>query len=91
VVDPEIVLLNSALHDWKKNAMFNVSDRVFVEITSSKHVTVTVKDVAVLRVLRHIVKPSHPYKVSYLGFYLEDGSDLSEHIHGLIGKDHSCK
>lgn len=87
MVDPENVLVNSALHDWKKNATFNVSDHVFVEITSSIHITVTVKNVAVLRILRHMVKPSHPYKVSYLGFYVEDESGLSEHIHGLIGKD----
>lgn len=86
VVDPEVILLNSALHDWRRSAVLNVSDDVSVEITHGKHVTVTLRDGTVLRILRHMVKPTHPYKVNYLGFYVEDSSGLSKHIHGLIGQ-----
>ena len=55
-------------------------------IDEKKKVTVMVQEEIVFSILRHIKKKKVPFKVDYLGFYIQEGSGLSTETHGLIGK-----
>jgi len=39
-----------------------------------------------ITVLRHLVPPTHPYKVDFLGFYVQQRTGLSNFTHGLVGE-----
>jgi inter-alpha-trypsin inhibitor heavy chain H2 len=96
IVDPHRVTVGSTVLSWTRNSTSlpcGTTRDVTVDVTAGRHVTVTSgrshrsgQDVVVLRVLRHIVRPDHPFKVDYLGFYVERSDGLSEYTHGLIGQ-----
>ena len=86
-VNPETITVDSMHHGWFKNISLNTSEEsVGVTISARKSVTIKINDDIVFKVLRHLVKNGHPYKVNFVGFYIEDSSGLSEYTHGLVGR-----
>lgn len=84
-ITPQVIKINNMKLRWKTSQFLTVGGAM-VTVTAKKNITVRLKNGIVFGVLRHKVHKPHPSKVDYLGFYVEDGSKLSKHTHGLIGE-----
>ena len=69
---------------WNKTEI--ITPNFPFNITGNKYLTVSLAESIILSVLRHKVRKQHPFKVDYLGLYITDGTGLSLHTKGLIGK-----
>ncbi len=87
-VSPHKILVNNVTElKWKKSQVRDVKNSdVILEIEARKRIDVHLGDNIVFSILRHLVRPNHPFKVDFLGFYIKEASGLSNYTHGLIGK-----
>lgn len=89
IISPSSVEVGNVIYRWPASSSNTTTvqcgDWMTIEIVGRRHVTVTMQTDVVVRVLRHGVSESHPFKVDFLGFYVERGTGLSEFTHGLVG------
>ena len=81
----EAILVNDVRIDWRR-APPRVIEGIEVNMKSQREALFSIAPGLEFTVLRHIVNKPNPVKVDFLGFYVKDGSSLSEKTHGLIGK-----
>lgn len=85
VIAPHSIQINGQPYSWKESQDL-IGYGFQISIYKKQKIIATISDTIVFSVLRHISKIKNDHKVDYLGFYLKDGSGLSTHTHGLIGK-----
>jgi Inter-alpha-trypsin inhibitor heavy chain C-terminus len=88
IVSPSHIEVGNVVYRWPASSnttTIQCGEWMNIEIVGHHHVTVTMQPEVVVRVLRHGVSESHPFKVDFLGFYIERGVGLSEFTHGLVG------
>lgn len=89
IISPRAIQVENVIYRWPphNNTMsMRCGQWMAIDADGRRHVTVTVQSDVVVRILRHAVSESHPFKVDFLGFYVERGTGLSEFTHGLIGR-----
>ena len=85
IITPNKIMVNKTVHRWRLNTKIT-SGGATVDIHRKRSVTVSLGRGIAFTVVRHKVGKNHPFKVDFLGFYVENGSGLSKEAHGLIGK-----
>ncbi|ELT99546.1 hypothetical protein CAPTEDRAFT_222769 [Capitella teleta] len=85
VVTPYNFTYNSRTYSWKNSGSIDDTG-IVIRLENKKYVEVTIKENTTFRILRHLVRGNNRNRVDFLGFYIHDGSGLSEWTHGLIGQ-----
>ena len=80
----EAILVNDVRVGWRR-APPRVIEGIEVSMKSPREALFSIAPGLEFTILRHIVNKPNPVKVDFLGFYIKDGSSLSEKTHGLIG------
>lgn len=57
-----------------------------VAVAAGANITITIQDTMIFVILIHLYKNPAPFQRDHLGFYIANGTGLSEHCHGLLGQ-----
>lgn len=57
-----------------------------VAVAAGANITITIQDTMIFVILIHLYKNPAPFQRDHLGFYIANGTGLSEHCHGLLGR-----
>ncbi len=85
VVAPSSINVNGTSYKWRANKTIT-SHGVTVDMFIKNHMTISVGKHIKFAIIRHLIKPTNPNKVSFLGFYIVEDTGLTEQAHGLLGR-----